>query len=79
MEKNTIKEVPAQGAGTPSQDVDLSTVRQWLQEDVRRAVAVLNAVQSDPNVLDRIAEVFYGRILNMRNEEALRNQTKMDL
>lgn len=74
---NNLEEVQ----GTPVGDVTLKQVKEWTKNDVARCLSFLNAIYSDPDLIDHIATFMYGRLQNdlerKRREEAEKNQVKM--
>lgn len=73
MEKLTQTEVEAQGA------VDLSKIKEWMKRDLGFAISFLQALYTDPDMMDAVAQFMHGRLLNHKNQEALKNQTKLDI
>lgn len=61
MKKNNSETEQAQGA----KSVDLAQVTKWLRHDISVAITCLNAIQSDPDLMDHVARFMYGRLQNM--------------
>lgn len=54
---------------------DLDTVRKWAKRDLATSIAFLNAIHSDPDMLNAMVDFIWGRMKNQENAD--RNQTKM--
>jgi len=67
---NTKKETPAPGAEAPQTNgqekvvFDLDTTRKYLRRDLAGAIALLNAIHSDPDLIEQMAVFMYGRLTN---------------
>lgn len=61
MEKSNSKFEDAKGASTiPT----VTQVNEWLKADLGRAIACLNALYSDPDLLQAMAVFMHGRFVN---------------
>lgn len=70
MEKHKLNgQEAAQGAPAGEEKYDLATCRRIIVRDFSNSVALMRAVLSDDLMIDRIAEVMYGRLLNKENKE----------
>lgn len=58
-----------QGVEAGEEKYDLATCRRIIVRDFSNSVALMRAVLSDGLMIDRIAEVMYGRLLNKENKE----------
>lgn len=73
MNKNDQNVIEAQGAekqGVP----DLKTVKEWTKRDIGLAIGVLNAIYSDPDLCNSMAEWIHGRIMNDYNRKVNGNK-----
>jgi len=52
-------------------DVDKNKVKEWLKRDLSVAISCLNALYSDPDLLDHMSDFMYGRLLNAKQKEAV--------
>lgn len=68
MEKQEKVVDSAQGADT--QEVQVPQVKEWLKRDLSLALHVLEAVYSDPDLMDQVAVFMAGRIQNAKNRKA---------
>lgn len=50
---------------------DLATVRKWLKDDLGRALSLLNALHSDQELQNTMADWMLGRIGNWKNKQEL--------
>lgn len=72
MEKQILNgQEAAPGAEAGQEKYDLATCRRIIVRDFSNSVALMRAVLSDDLMIDRIAEVMYGRLLNSENKENL--------
>lgn len=69
MKKENVNGVDAQGAVTPS----VETVKEWLKNDIARSLSCLNAIYSDPDLLEHIAVFMRGRLENHREQERIKS------
>jgi len=76
MEKNTKLDSSAQGAEIPNITPEL--VRQYLNRDLSVAISCLQAIQSDPDLLDNLSAFMAGRWQNEQNKKAHQSQ-KVDM
>lgn len=84
MKNNKFKAEPVQGAEpAKEEEVNLEQVRKWLKKDLAMAISCLNAVYTDPDLIESVAVFMMGRMTNDKNakaaNEALKNQTKLDI
>lgn len=63
---------PAQGAGTPQ--IDKNKIKEWMKRDLGFAINLLNAIYSDPDMCDALAEFMIGRFENAKAKEELAKQ-----
>lgn len=70
MEKQVNGQKVAPGAQS-DEKYDLATCRRIIVRDFSNSVALMKAVLSDDIMIDRIAEVMYGRLLNKENKEGI--------
>lgn len=66
METKTQPSETAQGAAP---EITQSLVKQYLITDLSKAIACLNAIQSDPDLLDNLAHFMHGRFINAKHAE----------
>lgn len=70
MLKPTKNETIAQGADSqqnPEQiEINKKNIGQWLKRDLSSAISLLNALYSDPDLLDQITVFMLGRIENQK-------------
>lgn len=71
--KNNGTPVDSQGAIPAKQ-----TIKEWLKNDLGRSISCLNAIYSDPDLLDAVAEFMIGRLENERNRQELPLKQKME-
>lgn len=70
MKKEQLNGVKAQGAeNTEKVEVTLDVVKKWLRHDLGAAISCLNAIQTDPALMDAVAEFMYGRFINSVNKQ----------
>lgn len=70
MKKQKHNGTEVQGTEVPVEEkYDLATCRRIIVRDFSNSVALMRAVLSDDLMIDRIAEVMYGRLLNKENKE----------
>lgn len=66
MEKITKENgTQAQGAGVPP--INVETVKGYLNKDLSIAISCLQAIQSDPDLLQTMAVFMHGRMINFEN------------
>lgn len=75
MSKQDSKAAAAQGAAAaPTTEeakeaaMNLETVKGYLKKDLSIAVSCLNAILSDPDLLDSTANFMLGRLLNAKHK-----------
>lgn len=69
METKSQTASAAQGAAEALEEAKtVETVRDYLKKDLSVAIACLNAIQSDPELLDTVAHWFHGRWQNAKHE-----------
>lgn len=73
MEKINSNRTAAQGAAVPTPP-DAQTVREWAKKDIGLAIGVLNAIYSDPDLLNSVADWIHGRIMNDHNKKVNRKE-----
>lgn len=66
METKTNTTEAAQGA--PS-EITQQAVKQYLVKDLSIAISCLNAIQSDPDLLEHLAQFMHGRFVNAKHAE----------
>lgn len=69
MVNDKTTEVSAQGAET--QPIDKENVTKWLKKDIASSISLLNAVYTDPDLMDHIATFMLGRFENARHTPKL--------
>jgi len=69
MEKNIPSASEAQGAVDASL-TSPAMIRQYLIKDLSVAIACLNAIASDPDLLEQVAHFIAGRYSNAQNAKA---------
>lgn len=47
---------------------DVPTLKRSLQNDIKNTVLLLNAIQSDPDLVEQLAVFIHGRITNKENK-----------
>lgn len=57
------------------ENFDVAGIKAAVVGDLRNAVMLLNAIQSDPDLVEQLAVFIHGRIMNKENKD----QTKLDL
>lgn len=57
------------------ENFDVAGIKAAVIGDLRNAVMLLNAIQSDPDLVEQLAVFIHGRITNKENKQ----QTKLDL
>lgn len=68
------------GTEAPGQKVPtLKEVQTFLKKDLGMAISLLDAIYRDTNTMNNLAEFLYGRYLNAKEQEAIKNQTKLDI
>ena len=67
MDKLHNQEAPTQGVES-SEEFTLNDVRRRVASDIRSAVALLNAIQADPDLLDQLGAFIHGRLVNAENK-----------
>lgn len=80
MDKNNVK-VAGNGQGPDFSKLEvpsIAKVREMLKRDLGIALNVLDAVYSDENTLNACADYLHGRMLNEKNRDLLKKQTKID-
>jgi len=83
MKKNDKSAFVPQG-GVDAKDLDskveinLKSIKKMLSYDLGAAILCLQAIQSDPDMLDSVAQFMYGRFMNnkVRQEELFVDETK---
>lgn len=71
MKKENGKATAAQGAEVAKEkgEITLVTIKKWLKHDLSAAVSCLNAIQTDPDLLDSVAMFMFGRFQNDMNKK----------
>lgn len=78
MEKNNLKEKLSQG--DDSQEITREKIKKWLTHDLGAAISCLNAIQSDPDLLDAMVTFMFGRFKNeQQRKEAEKAQLKLEV
>lgn len=76
----TSKKAPTT-QGVEGDITSLKQIKEWVKTDVARAISFLNAIHSDPDLIDHVATFMYGRLQNdlerKRREEAEKAQGKI--
>lgn len=63
--------------GVADQDVpDVAKVTEWLKNDLARAIACLEAMYKDPDLLVHLAQFMHGRYSNFRESQKLKEGRK---
>lgn len=52
--------------GVDLEEVDLSTIKKWLDNDLQRSLGLLQAIYDDPNIKNMVAEYMQGRVNNWK-------------
>lgn len=65
MSKSNSKDKAAQGAAEVNEEV----VREWLKKDLAVAISCLQAIRTDPDLMDVMASFMFGRYENDRNRK----------
>lgn len=60
----------------PDKEVTLSNIEKWLEDDIRRSLGLLNALNQDKDLRKQMAVWMKGRIDNAKLKH---NQDQMDL
>lgn len=68
MNTNTQQDEQVPGTAVPSITPEL--VKEYLRKDLSVAISCLNAIQSDPDLLDHLATFMAGRWQNVQNSKA---------
>lgn len=58
-------------------EITLEKVKEWSKRDLGCAISFLNAIHSDPDMLDQVATFIYGRFKNAKEQEALKKQPEL--
>jgi len=64
IEKNGTVTESAQGV----ESVDLAKVQEWMKRDISFAISLLNAIYSDPDLMESVAHFMLGRLNNSKNK-----------
>lgn len=67
----------AQGAELPL--LTQADVVRMLKRDLPMAINCLDAIYSDPDMLESLATFMYGRYMNNRNKQELEKQAKLEV
>lgn len=86
MTKTTKTNGQAQGA-EPSKQKDLKDlpaptqkqIKEWLKRDLQMSIHVLDAIYTDQDLLEMVSAHMYGRMMNYRHKEELKNQGELNL
>lgn len=54
-------------------DLTLDQVKTWLKNDLQRAIGCLNAIYSDPDLMESVAIFMLGRLQNSQAKEEFKN------
>lgn len=65
----TNSPVTPEAQGASGVVVDREKIKEWLKHDLGAAISCLNAIYSDPPMLDSLAEFMYGRFSNAKAEK----------
>lgn len=70
--------------GKEAQGAELPTLTQpdivrWLKRDLPTAINCLDAIYSDPDMLDALATFMHGRYMNSKHKEELKKQAELEL
>lgn len=79
MKINNGQVAEAQGAETKERIPTLNEVKEFLKNDLSKSIALLDAIYRDQNTMNNLAEFLLGRFINAKEQEKLKNQTKLDL
>lgn len=52
--------------GVDLEEVEISTIKKWLDNDLQRSLGLLQAVYDDPNLKNLMAEYMQGRVNNWK-------------
>lgn len=52
--------------GADLEEVDISDIKKWLDNDLHRAIGLLKAMYDDPNIKNMVAEYMQGRVNNWK-------------
>lgn len=62
--------------GVDLEEVELSNVKKWLDDDLTRAIGLLKAIHDEPNLKQMMAEYMHGRVINWKNAQKLKEEAK---
>lgn len=54
-------------------------VGEWLKKDIGAALSLINAIHTDQDLQNSMADFMFGRLMNARNREALKAQPELPL
>jgi len=71
MKKQQSQAAPSQGEAVAEGKklVTVETVREYLNKDLSVAIQCLNAIQSDPDLMETMAHWMHGRWMNAQNSQ----------
>lgn len=74
MKKSSLNGSEAQGVDTEhveeaKKQVTVETTKEWLKKDLGIAITCLNAMYTDPDLLENLAEFLHGRWMNAKHKE----------
>lgn len=77
---NNGKEAPGAELPIPPsvEEMTQDQIKSWLKKDLAVAISCLNAIHSDPDMLESLAAFMLGRVKNAKQKAAINpNQTDM--
>lgn len=69
METKTQSAPATQGAAAEPTDISVNTITEYLKKDLSIAISCLNAIQSDPDLINHLAQFMHGRFINAKHAE----------
>lgn len=77
MDNNNNQAGGVKDAGKHDDVADLKQIEKWLENDISRLTALVNALNTDKELWQYLARWFHGRIINDRNRKAMENQKEL--
>lgn len=79
MKKEGENGQAAPGVAEPKEVPTITEVKKWVKDDCARCIAFLNAIHSDPDLVDHVANFMLGRLTNAKAKDVDAAQTKLDV
>lgn len=76
MDTITANDVEAPGAQTSEKEASMADIKKWVANDLKRALAFLQAIDQDAELQHYIATWFKGRMENAANAKKAAEQLK---